>query len=186
MTTTDSKETRDARSEVSDEVLVVRYRRGDRAAFAELVRRYTPSLYSFAWHQLGEVSGAEAVVVDTFLEVVSHAAEFKHETRFGNWVFGMALRATRARRNDRAALERPEPPSCADQSARGRARQALAQLPTLQREALLLVELGGMRLDDIADLLSLEPATFRTQLGYAIEFLRNAFSDVEEYARALR
>ncbi len=177
----------DPRAEATDEALVVRYRRGERAAFSELVRRYLAPIHTFAWHHLGDDERANHVVVDTFREIVSRAAEFKHETRFANWAYGLTLTHAREQAN-RPDYQRPPLPSVAesDRTPAGAARRALAQLPQLQLEAVLLAEVGGLHLDDIADLLALDPPTVRTQLGYAIEFLRQAFSGTEEYVRALR
>lgn len=166
---------------------MVRYRRGERAAFSELVRRYCAPVHTFVWHLVGDDESANRVVVDTFRDIVSRAAEFKHETRFASWAYAIALQHAR-RLASEPSFQRPPLPQAAesDRSASGAARRTLAQLPQLQLEAVLLVELGGLHLDEIADLLALDPPTLRAQLGYAIEFLRQAFSGTEEYVRALR
>ncbi len=165
---------------------MVRYRRGERAAFAELVRRYVASLHTFAWYLTRNSHLADQLVVDTFLEVVGRAAEFKHETRFATWAFSIALRQARQLTNQGAFAPGDHEEELGERSPTACASRALAGLPTLQLEALLLVELGGMRLDEIAELLELDPTTLRMQLGYAIEFVRQAFSGLEEYVRALR
>src|SRR5579863_6684929 len=73
--------------EVTDEVLMVRYQRGDRTAFTTLVRRHQTALYNFALRQIGAQAVAEEVVQDAFVRVVQNAAEFKHEARFTTWVY---------------------------------------------------------------------------------------------------
>ncbi len=66
---------------------MVRFQRGDRAAFVALVRRHQKPLYNFAFRQLGAQTAAEDVVQDAFVRVVQNAADFKHEARFTTWLY---------------------------------------------------------------------------------------------------
>lgn len=61
---------------------MVRYQRGDREAFAELVRRHKTPIYNFVLRQVRQGNTAEDVTQDVFLRVVQNASEFKHEARF--------------------------------------------------------------------------------------------------------
>src|SRR5688572_33090379 len=79
-----------ARGDATDEMLMVRYQRGDREAFAELVRRYKTPIYNFSIRQLRQPNTAEDVTQDVFLRVVQNAAEFKHEARFSTWLYTIA------------------------------------------------------------------------------------------------
>lgn len=79
-----------ARGDATDEMLMVRYQRGDREAFAELVRRYKTPIYNFSIRQLRQPNAAEDVTQDVFLRVVQNAAEFKHEARFSTWLYTIA------------------------------------------------------------------------------------------------
>ena len=73
--------------DLTDEALMIRFQRGDRAAFAVLVRRHQSPLYNFALRHLRAPQVAEDVVQDAFVRVVQSAAEFKHEARFTTWVY---------------------------------------------------------------------------------------------------
>ena len=75
---------------VSDEALMIRHQRGDRTAFATLVRRHQTAIFNFALRQLRIRSTAEDVVQETFVRVVQNAAEFKHEARFVTWLYTIA------------------------------------------------------------------------------------------------
>jgi RNA polymerase sigma-70 factor (ECF subfamily) len=77
-------------AEATDEVLMIRFQRGDRAAFAALVRRHQTALYNFSLRLLRAQSVAEDVVQDAFVRVVQNAAEFKHEARFTTWLYTIA------------------------------------------------------------------------------------------------
>src|SRR5690606_35646939 len=79
----------DGHAESSDEMLMVRYKRGDRDAFAELVRRYQRPLYNFSVRYVQNKEAAREVTQDAFLRVVKRSAEFKHESRFSTWIFAI-------------------------------------------------------------------------------------------------
>ncbi|HEY8943520.1 MAG TPA: sigma factor, partial [Polyangiaceae bacterium] len=73
--------------DATDEMLMVRYQRGERSAFAELVRRHSRPIYNFVLRQLRTPSLAEDVTQDVFTRLVQNAAEFKHEARFLTWLY---------------------------------------------------------------------------------------------------
>jgi len=73
-----------------DEVLVVRFQSGDRAAFAMLVRRHQSGLYNFALRNLRERTAAEDIVQEAFVRVAQSAADFKADARFSTWVYTIA------------------------------------------------------------------------------------------------
>src|SRR5580704_8078148 len=92
---------------------MIRFQRGDRAAFAALVRRHQTPLYNFSLRHLRAQSAAEDVVQDAFVRVVQNAAEFKHEARFTTWLYTIArnlcidqLRKSALRRH--SSLEEPK------------------------------------------------------------------------------
>src|SRR5687768_5508462 len=69
---------------------MLRYQRGDRDAFASLVRRYEVRMYNFVVRHLGARTHAEDIAQEVFLRVVQRAAEFKHEARFSTWLYTIA------------------------------------------------------------------------------------------------
>ena len=78
------------RGDASDEVLMVRYQRGDREAFALLVKRYNKQVYNFVLRQLRAPALCEDVTQEVFMRLVQNAAEFKHEARFSTWLYAIA------------------------------------------------------------------------------------------------
>src|SRR5512140_330118 len=79
-----------ARSDATDEMLMVRYQRGDREAFGELLSRYECPIYNFVLRQVRHGSAAEDVTQEVFLRLVQNAADFKHEARFSTWLYTIA------------------------------------------------------------------------------------------------
>ena len=200
------------RSEVSDEALMIRFQRGDKASFALLVRRHQSPLYNFALRQLGTSPQAEDVVQEAFVRVVQNAAEFKHEARFTTWLYAITRNLCIDHMRKRALRRHPsldEPHSTADgdgptlgeQTADKRASvereatsielqeriaRAVETLPEDQREVFLMREVSNLPFKEIADIVGVPENTVKSRMRYALDRLQQALSDYEEYARALR
>jgi len=198
--------------DATDEMLMVRYQRGDRQAFAELVRRHQRPVYNFVLRQLRHPSHAEDVTQECFLRLVQNAAEFKHEARFATWLYTIArnlcidhLRKAIHRRHPsldepaRPGMERSLGESIADNHPKASAERvavssqmmssivsALDSLPEEQREVFLLREVGNLPFKDIADVTGVPENTVKSRMRYALDRLKGALCEFEEYARALR
>jgi len=195
-------------TEPADEMLMVRYRRGDRAAFAEIVRRYQTPLYTFSLRYLRDKDRARDVTQETFLRVVRRAEEFKHESRFSTWVFAITRNLCideirKGRHRNHASLDAnvgdtpplldrlggsdtgPERGAQSGELQDGLAR-AIAGLPDDQREVFLLRQLGGVPFADIAKITDTPENTVKSRMRYALERLQKELAEFEEYARALR
>jgi RNA polymerase sigma-70 factor (ECF subfamily) len=199
--------------DATDEMLMVRYQRGERAAFAELVRRHNRPIYNFVLRQLRAPSVAEDVTQDVFMRLVQNAAEFKHEARFLTWLYAIArnlcidqLRKLSHRRH--ASLEQPasndedaralgesipdhSPEASTERSAvssevRSSIVKAVDSLPEDQREVFLLREVANLPFRDIAEITGAPENTVKSRMRYALDRLKDALSEFEEYARALR
>jgi RNA polymerase sigma-70 factor, ECF subfamily len=77
-------------SAVTDELLMIRYQRGDSEAFGWLVRRHNQRVYNFILRLVKSPSSAEEIAQETFLKIVKNAASFKHEARFSTWLYAIA------------------------------------------------------------------------------------------------
>ncbi len=197
-------------AESSDEMLMVRYKRGDRNAFAELVQRYQRPLFNFSLRYLRNPEGAREVTQEAFLRIVKRSADFRHESRFSTWIFAITRNLCidelrRAKHRNHSSLDQPnsdgEQPldklgdtTTALSGERGaQARElrngivrALDELPEEQREVFLLRQLGGVPFGEIARITGIPENTVKSRMRYALERLQRALRDFEEYARALR
>ena len=201
-------------NDATDEMLMVRYQRGDRDAFAELVRRYKTPIFNFILRQVRSGNTAEDVTQDVFLRVVQNAAEFKHEARFSTWLYTIArnlcvdhLRKLSHRRHPsldqpssqdsgdaRPMLDHvadPHPRSSVERSAvstevQSRIVQAVEALPEEQKEVFLLREVANLPFKEIAEITGVGENTVKSRMRYALDRLQEALSEFEEYARALR
>jgi RNA polymerase sigma-70 factor (ECF subfamily) len=194
-----------------DETLMLRYQEGDRAAFAQLVRRHQTSLFNFALRQVRVPQVAEDVVQETFVRVVQNAADFKHEARFTTWVYTITrnlcidhLRKRALRKHpslDESRGEEGDGPTLGEQTADPRASveraatgselqeriaRAVDTLPDEQREVFLMREIANLPFKEIAEITSVPENTVKSRMRYALERLQEALAEYEDYARALR
>jgi RNA polymerase sigma-70 factor (ECF subfamily) len=203
-----------ARSDATDEMLMVRYQRGDREAFAEIVHRYETPIYNFVLRQVRHGNAAEDVTQDVFLRLVQNAADFKHEARFSTWLYTIArnlcvdhLRKQSHRRHP--SLDQPpsgdstgtrpmidnvadgHPRASVERTAAsgevaGRIVEAVQGLPEEQREVFLLREIANLPFKEIAHITGVGENTVKSRMRYALDRLQEALSEFEEYARALK
>ncbi|HEY6078765.1 MAG TPA: RNA polymerase sigma factor [Polyangiaceae bacterium] len=201
------------RGDASDEVLMVRYQRGDREAFALLVNRHSKQIYNFVLRQLRTPALCEDVTQEVFMRLVQNAAEFKHEARFSTWLYAIArnlcidqLRRLQHRRHpslDMPVGSEPDartlgesiatqhPAANAERAAvsaevQAEILKAVESLPDEQREVFLLREIADLPFRDIAEITGVSENTVKSRMRYALDRLKLALSEFEEYARALR
>src|SRR5262249_52327940 len=94
-----------ARSELSDEEVVVRIRAGDRRLFALLMRRHNQRLYRAARSILRDEAEAEDVVQETYVSAFVHLDQFNGSARFSTWLTRIAVHEAlrRSKRRRRCA-----------------------------------------------------------------------------------
>jgi RNA polymerase sigma-70 factor (ECF subfamily) len=66
--------------------LIARAKRGDSAAFTQLVDRYGRKIFRLAKHIIQNEEDAEDVLQDTFLKAYEHLGKFQEQSRFYTWI----------------------------------------------------------------------------------------------------
>jgi RNA polymerase sigma-70 factor, ECF subfamily len=203
-----------ARAEVTDEVLMTRYQRGDLGAFATIVERHKTPLFNFMLRQIKAPPAAQDLVQEVFLRIIESAGSFKHEAKFTTWAYTIArnlcidhIRKASYRRHasldqqgggeegDGAALGEQvadlHPRASTERGAianeiKAKVASAVEALPSEQREVFLLRHIANLAFQEIADITQTPENTVKSRMRYALERLQEALTDFEEYARALR
>jgi RNA polymerase sigma-70 factor (ECF subfamily) len=190
--------------EPSDETLAARAAAGDGSAFELLVERYQARVYRLAC-RLTSDSDAPDVLQETFLQVYKHLSSFRGDSRFATWLYRIATNAALMHR--RASARRPvesldaylprfdeqgahaatpaelQVASCAEtmldlRFLAEKAREVIARLPDLYREAFVLRDLEEMSTEDVARALDIQPAAVRQRVHRARLMLRGYLSDL--------
>jgi len=94
-----------AQSTVSDERLAESARHGTRGAFDALVSRYQTRIFRLAMRMSRNASDAEEITQETFLHAHRGIGSFQAESRFGTWLYRIAVNEALMRK--RAATRRP-------------------------------------------------------------------------------
>jgi RNA polymerase sigma-70 factor, ECF subfamily len=161
--------------------LVQAAKRGDEQAFLALYGRHRTALFRFVCRLSRSVAVAEDVTQECFLALVERA-EFKADRGpLQAYLFGMArnLVFRRLRISEREAEEEVEAAAPADTLGGILASEraalvaaAVAALPALQREAIVLFEYEELSLEEIAGITGVEVGAVKARLHRARESLR--------------
>src|SRR5262245_10737724 len=77
----------------SDEQLLERFARGDRAALEDLFRRYRGVAYRVAYRLLGHEADALDAVQEGFVKALTHLAAFQGRSAFKTWLLRIVSNA---------------------------------------------------------------------------------------------
>lgn len=166
--------------------LVRSARRGDGAAFEQLVRLHLRAAYSVALAVTNDPSDAEDVTQDAFVAALERLDECKDPERFSGWLLrivrnrALNLRRAQAVRTAQPLIAANDAVSAANPDRdTGRAllreelQSALAELTETQRQVVLLHDLEGYKHREIANLLEISEGASRFHLSTARARLRD-------------
>ncbi len=168
-----------------DQQLIEAVLGGETEAFSELVRRYQRMVGSVAWRYGIRREDIEDVVNEVFIKVFRNLHRYRPDHPFSTWLYRLAVNHsvdfTRRRRRDRLQDEFPEQmedptPSQSsgveqDEDA-ALLRAALDEVSPKYQEALKLVYIEGLKVEDAARALAVPVGTVKTRLMRGREALR--------------
>ena len=161
----------------TDAALMIRVREGDHAAFGELVDKYKQPVMNLVYRMLRDLTEAEDLAQNVFLQVHKSAARYQVSAKFSTWLFTIArnLCLNEIRRRSRHSTDPLDAsyPEQEDQPLRQyedrkaasppdtllqteleqKIEQALAELPESQRTAIVLCRRDELSYEDIAEVL---------------------------------
>ena len=172
--------------------LLARCKRGDRLAFEELVRATHRRVYSLAYRLVGDRSDAEDVAQEAYLRMFRGLAGFREEAAFETWMHRIVANCamTHLRRKGRFGdvmrdEEGPEvsTPDRAQDGAvqRDELRRGLAALPEGQRTVLLLKDVYGLSVREIAQELGIEEGAVKVRAHRARRRLKELLTEDERH-----
>jgi RNA polymerase sigma-70 factor (ECF subfamily) len=182
--------------QVTDEQLIERARRGDHAAFGELVDRHRAAVVRAATAALGEREEAEDVAQDAFVSAWRGLGRFRGDATFRTWMLTIAWRHALSRR--RALVRRgwfrlpgrldvadprgeaSDPPSpdtsleqrLLDEEFSRAVHRAVRSLTPRLRDPLMLAAAGEYSMEDIAAMLGKPVGTVKWRISEARRLAR--------------
>lgn len=177
---------------MTDEKLLHKASRGDEAAFLLLYERHRASVFRFAYRMLGCASLAEEVTHDCFLGLLKEPARFDpaRGAALSTYLYAAArnLSAKHFRRHggdvsvedvegELLAVEREGPLGrLLDAELSEEVQRAVAELPPLQREVIVLFEYEELSLAEVAAVVGADTGTVKSRLQRARKGLRRTLA----------
>lgn len=174
--------------QVPDTELVLRARAGDGPAFGALVDRYMRAAYVVALSVTGRHEDAEDAAQEAFMVALERLEECRSPDRFAGWLMTIVRNRSRnlVRREvlrgteavpEAAPSRGPTPERVVEQvELEERLSRALAELPEVQREVVLLHDLEGWKHREIAEQMGIPSGTVRSHLHFARKALKQDLS----------
>ena len=175
--------------------LVERLRQGDEEAFDEVHVLFNVRLFNFLARLANSRDVAEDLLEETWLRLVKHSRRLRPDTELGGWLFTVARRlhvsycrsrlVEDARADDLIGLwpSGSPGPSPLEEAEAGEARRrtaaALAALPAIYREALLLSLVEDLRPSEAAEVCGVSPEAMRQRLSRARALLARQLAESE-------
>jgi RNA polymerase sigma factor (sigma-70 family) len=183
-------------SQETDEDLMLRFGRGEAAAFEFLYQRHESRVFRYLHRNVRNEANANDLMQEVWFAVARGAANYQPTAKFTTWLFTIAhnrmvdmIRANQRLQSldavedgeteapsmlDRLAVDgKLEPPAQVQTQHEAAALlQAVAQLPAEQRSAFLLQAEGELSVEEIADATGSNFETVKSRLRYARAKLR--------------
>ena len=161
-----------------DAALLRRHVDGDHEAFGELVRRHRERLWAVALRTLGDPEEAADALQDALLNAFRRAGSFRAESAVTTWLHRIVVNAcldrvrhTAARPvvalSDKIELSSVSPDLGAHAALRLDLEAALATLPDEQRVPLVLVDVEGYPVSEVARMLGCPVGTVKSRCARA-------------------
>jgi RNA polymerase sigma-70 factor (ECF subfamily) len=161
--------------ERNDNDLVQASCRGDRGAYATLVRRHYNQAFLVCLGVLGNVHDAEDAGQDAMIKGFERIRQLRHGSQFGGWIVAIARNVSvnlLRKRKLVPASEAGEPSACdPTPSAHEELRRAVAQLPWDLRLPLVMYYFDGQNVKAVAEKLDMSTSGVYQKLRTAIQEL---------------
>ena len=179
-----------------DGMLIERSRRGDRAAFDQLVSKHQQRAYQYAYRLTRDPEEAADVVAESFIRMFKALDNFKGDSAFTTWMYRIAtncfldirkkkrskpaisLEATVQTTDGEVAYQFEDTNSSPHEEAErteamSAVQDAIEQLPEYQRAIIIMYHAEMQSYEEIASALNLPIGTVKSRLNRARLSLRN-------------
>ena len=186
-----------------EKALIERCKRGDLAAFNDLVRKYEKQVYNFAYRLTSNYDDANDVAQDAFLRVFNAIGSFRGDASFSTWLFRITTNVflderKRSKAHPHSSLDEyleldetsvarqiedpsPTPDAVLEENERAQILQsAIGDLPEYQRAMVMLYHGQQKSYEEIAEIMDLPIGTVKSRLNRARLALKEKLSGIRE------
>ena len=181
-----------------DELLLRRAQNGDPEAFGRLMEPLEQLVWRVCWHYTGNREATEDCGQETMIRIWRNLGNYRGECALESWVYRIATNCCmdwlRKKKRDKSVSVEPlreqgfDPADTApgteeqvvQEDERRRLREAIAELPEDQREALILTQLEKISYEETARRLGVEEGTVKSRVNRAKARLKEMLSEGRE------
>ncbi|HET7577703.1 MAG TPA: sigma-70 family RNA polymerase sigma factor [Bacillales bacterium] len=164
--------------------LIYDARRGDRQAFAELVKQYKGTVFRHAYAMVNDRMEAEDIAQEAFVKAYYSLKKLKNEYAFSSWMTRIVTNLcydSLKKSNRQTVMETEEMPTSlqspiAQTDLKLTIREAMQKLSAEHRAVLVLRDIQGFSYDEIADRLEIPLGTVKSRINTARRELKNELS----------
>ncbi|MDP7422353.1 MAG: sigma-70 family RNA polymerase sigma factor [bacterium] len=182
-------------ADLNDRDLVVKLQtQPDLETFDELLKRYHKPIFYFCLRTLNDLHRAEEVTQDVMYKVYRKISRLKNPERIKTWMYRIASNTCKDlfRASWREEVVEPEklsrlpdrrldPGQLAELKERSeRVREAVAALPPMQRQAIILYHFHHLSYRDIAEIMQCPLGTIMSRICYGKRQLKSVLSEYFE------
>lgn len=193
MTFRSSRSLRDA----DDVTLLEHVRSGDKAAFAVIMERHQDLVFAVSLRLMGNREAALDATQETFITVFRKADKFRAEAAFSTWLYRVAtntcydlLRKQRRRQAD-PLPDHLDPTDIRAEDGytsvelRPAIEAALAALPAEFRTAVVLADISGLSLAEVADVVGAPIGTVKSRIFRGRKLLAQLLGNLMDISEPL-
>ena len=167
----------------ADDDLVTKARRGDVAAFGDLVARHQDALFNGICRMVGQREDAEDLAQEVFLKAYRHIARFEGRSSFYTWLYSIAINVVISHRRKLGARRRKSTVSLdardGDRSFDVADDAATPDVASQHhRTIVVLRDIEGFDYEEIGKLLGCPQGTVKSRLHRARLALREQLKDL--------
>ncbi|CAM2008397.1 RNA polymerase sigma factor [Acanthopleuribacter pedis] len=183
---------------LTDEALVEQIKQGNIELFEEIVARYQRKLVNYIYRMINDYDSAMELCQEVFIKVFSSLDKYNPEYKFTTWIHRISSNATidwmRKKKLDTYSIEGQDDDSPGLRAQleagglsplqdlemnqlQGRIEQAIAELPFIYRQLIILRHLNELSYDEIASAVELPLGTVKNRIFRGREILKGKLSE---------
>jgi RNA polymerase sigma-70 factor, ECF subfamily len=177
----------------SDEDLMRRTQQGDTKAFSLLYERYSAAVLSYLYRMLGNLEDVESIAQEVFLRAFRFAPTYRYPQKFSTWLFtitrNLAINYSRRRKRspvrnvtelnlegveisgDPYQVAQRATDDVEKQEEIARVLKALEDLPTDQREVIVLGVFQDLSYAEMEEITGTKAVTLRSRMFHGLKRL---------------
>lgn len=182
--------------ELSDEDLVLRFQGGDESAFEAMVTRWNEPILQLATRLTGDPEEAKDVRQMALIKTYQGLQDFEGRARFSTWIWRVVLNLCRDRKRSSAVRTRTLEASvrerdgdyvleetgfhvARDRELAGIVARAVLELPSGEREVVVLRHYHDLAFPAIAEILGAPVTTVKSRMTRGLTLLRTRLATLE-------